>query len=195
MYRSAQENNMNNHHSQSGFTLIETLIAIFILTMTIGGLLTLAANGYFSVRYARNQITANNLLQESLEYVRNNRDTSLQQGGDWNQWVNGLQAAGCMSTNGCTVDAYSTASPIRACGNTCEAMTFYPDNGLYGYADASYPSTVQPIKPPYLTTYTRAITIQENTPDELTVTSTMHWMNGNAKQTLTQSVVITNWHL
>lgn len=72
MYRSEPLN--NSMKKQQGFTLIETLIAVFILTLTIGGLLTLAANGYFSVRYARNQIVANNLLQESLEYIRNSRD-------------------------------------------------------------------------------------------------------------------------
>jgi type II secretory pathway pseudopilin PulG len=181
-------------NKQSGFTLIETLIAIFILTLTIGGLLTLAANGYFSVRYARNQIVANDLLQESLEYVRNNRDTSAQQNQTWDQWTTVFNTNGCFTSTGCIVDPYALNNPIRAFDNS--AIAFYPDTGFYGYANSTYASSL--IGPgttaPYLTTYIRTITMQQSAdPNQLIVTSTVQWYDGNAKQQTSQSILITNW--
>jgi len=185
---------MKKYPLQSGFTLIETLIAIFILTLTIGGLLTLAANGYFSVRYSRNQIAGNGLLQESLEYIRNSRDTALQQGSDWGTWLNGLTAAGCTSAAGCLVDAYTSGDAVRACSTPCESMIFYPDSGVYGYANSHYPFNGQ-ATPPTTTTYIRTIHVQQITSDQIVVSSSVQWLNGKAKKTVTQSIMIANWSL
>lgn len=71
---------------QKGFTLIETLVAILILSITMGSLMSLAAGGFYSVRYARNQIAANALMQETLEFVCNSRDSGKIQGLSWEQW-------------------------------------------------------------------------------------------------------------
>jgi Tfp pilus assembly protein PilV len=179
---------------KNGFTLIETLVAIFLLTLTIGGLLTLAANGYFSVRYARNQIVANNLLQESLEYIRNDRDTAAQRNESWALWMMGFSNQGCSSSSGCIVDPNSSNTHIRPCNNSCEAVVFYPGYGFYGYQSSSY-SLVVASGAPSATTYVRTVTVQEsNDPNQLIVTSTVNWMNGMTKKTTTQSILITNWH-
>lgn len=178
----------------AGFTLIETLVAIFLLTLTIGGLLTLAANGYFSVRYARNQIVANNLLQESLEYIRNDRDTTAQQNEPWALWIAGFNSQGCFSSSGCIVDPNSTNTHIRACSNGCEAIVFYPGYGFYGYQSSAYPLVVTTAAPS-ATTYVRTITMQQmSDPNQLIITSTVSWMNGLAHRVTTQSILITNWH-
>lgn len=187
----------------AGFTLIETLVAIFILTLTLGGLLTLAANGYYSVRYSRNQIVANNLIQESLEYVHNNRDTAIQQGMSWSQWIENFDVStsgtilnspmrqGCYTSDGCIVDPYSTVNQVRACNSACEFTTFY-SSGLYGYTSSSYPLSAS-VGTPATTTYTRKITMQLQGTDQLIVTSTVTWMNGNTLKTSAQSILITNW--
>ncbi len=181
-------------NKQAGFTLIETLIAIFILTLTIGGLLSLAANGYFSVRYARNQIVADELVQESLEYIRNSRDTSAQQNQTWAQWTGGFNTNGCYSSDGCIVDPYTSNQKVRACIGACEAIVFYPSYGFYGYQDSAYPVAVT-AGTPSATTYVRTITMQPaSDPNQLTVTSTVQWLNGLAQQSTSQSILITNWH-
>ncbi len=193
---------------QQGFTLIETLIAVFLLTLTVGGLMTMAANGYYSVRYARNQIVADTLLQESMEYIRNSRDTNIQQNGTWSQWVanfnvssngtslGGANTQGCFtgsgtSGTGCIVDPYTSGAHVRACGATCEKIILYP-SGLYGYASSPYTSSLAS-GTPATTSYVRTISVQQNGPEQLTVTGTIQWLNGSASKTLTQSMLLTSW--
>jgi prepilin-type N-terminal cleavage/methylation domain-containing protein len=188
---------------QRGFTLIETMIAIFILTLTVGGLLELAAGGYFSVRYERNQIVADNLLQESLEYVRNSRDTALQQGSTWQAWLAGYTSAAAGCTTGCIIDPFATTNNVRPPSpSSGEFITFYPSIGLYGYADSQYPPLGNPTAAPYATTYKLLITVQpivitggNTTPDQAIVKGTITWSNGSSTKTATQSILVTNWQL
>lgn len=181
---------------QQGFTLIETLIATFILTLTIGGLLQLAASGYYSVRYARNQLVADTLLQESLEFVHNSRDTNAQAGGDWDTW--GSRFSSCIansSTAGCIIDPYSNGAKIRACGNTCPSIVFFQNNGFYGYSGASYPQVNgQPVSGGIATSFIRSMVLTKPNPDQYVFTATVQWMNGSSLKRATQSVLITNWH-
>jgi prepilin-type N-terminal cleavage/methylation domain-containing protein len=188
--------------TQRGFTLIETLIAIFILTLTVSSLIGLAANGYYSVRYSQNQIVADNLLQESLEYLHNSRDTAAQQGTSWSDWVNSLSVSdtgaivggsnqGCYASSGCIVDPYSNTTQVRACDGTCEGIVKY-SSGFYGYNDSSYPLSAG-INTPVPSGFVRTITAQLNTPDQLTITSTVTWMDGYNPRSESQSILLTNW--
>ncbi len=191
---------------QAGFTLIETLIAIFLLTLTVGGLLTMAAGGYFAVRYARNQIVADNLIQESLEYVRNSRDTALQSGTDWPTWLAGYTGSshGCLT--GCIVDPYATANNVRLPDSNGGLIEFFPSIGsqkisFYGYQTSSY-NLGAPNTPPYLTTYKRIITFSPVTtqsggtaPDQAVVTVKITWSNGNSSKSSSQSILLTNWQI
>lgn len=56
------------------FTLIETLVAISIFTMSILGLMSVLSSGIASTNYAKQKIIASYLAQEGIEYVRNMRD-------------------------------------------------------------------------------------------------------------------------
>lgn len=194
---------MKHNKQQSGFTLIETLIAVLILTLSIGGLLSLAAGGFYSVRYARNQIVANNLLQESLEYVRNSRDTAFIQGLSWDAWQDTLQVdnsgnqtgvdtAGCFNTNGCMINPYNTGAHVKACSLSCENILYFPDNAFYGYNDA-YPFI--PVSASYQTSFVRKVrmTPSSTNPDQVIVTGTITWLNGSNSRTLSQNILITNW--
>lgn len=184
-----------------GFTLVETLIAILILSMTIGALMTLAANGFFSVRYARNDIVASSLLQESLEAVRNNRDTWIQQGKTWEDWKINFGAPEkifCFDDRGCIVDVYpldpseDTAISIRACSTSCPALNYFTTNNLYGY----YPSMLHPSSDTtdvITTTFVRTITMKESEDgNQVIVSARMDWKNGTASKYTTQSIILTN---
>lgn len=79
----------NHIKKQKAFTLVETLVAISILTIALTGPLAIIAQALRSSYFARDQITAYYLAQEAVEYIRNQRDFNGLQGvnapaaGDW----------------------------------------------------------------------------------------------------------------
>ncbi len=207
---------LNNRFTkqQAGFTLVETLVAVLILTMAIGALLTLTAGGFFSIRYAKNEIVANNLLQESLEYIRNTRDTAAINASKWDDWVMTLEDGGCFTNDGCTINPYSSDSNLRiqACENQgnpndqCNYLYFYPDIGLYTYDTESaggngIVSLFDPKGAGYETSFIRTIKVtypRNSDPvlaTDIIITATMEWMNGTNPKQINQQLILTRWNL
>lgn len=185
--------------SEAGFTLIETLIAILILAMTIGALLSLTAGGFFSIRYAKNDIVASNLLQESLEYIRNTRDSAAQEQGlpSWDAWRSQFNA--CFDEDGCMINPYAvnTTARVSACGSTCDNLYYFAGEGFYAYPPIgdnvfNTSGSEDSVK----TSFIRTITMEPGASGtDIIVTATMEWMNGtNTKQTK-QSIILSQWNL
>lgn len=106
-----------------GFTLLETLVAVTILTMVIIGPLTLAINSISAAMISQNQIIAFYLSQEAIEYIGNIRDSNFLQGKNW---LDGL--ADCAGVAGCYVDIPN--NKITACIGECPKIK-YDDGGYY----------------------------------------------------------------
>lgn len=70
---------MDKKISQNGFTLIETLVAISLLTIAIVAPMSLTTKSLASAYYARDQITAYYLAQEAIEALRSIRDAQILQ--------------------------------------------------------------------------------------------------------------------
>lgn len=64
------------HKNKQGFTLIETLIAIAILTVAIGSAFTIAQKSLQTSAFSKNQNTAYFLASEGVELVRAIRDNT-----------------------------------------------------------------------------------------------------------------------
>jgi prepilin-type N-terminal cleavage/methylation domain-containing protein len=64
-------------NSKRGFTIIETLVAIFVLLISTTGPLAFTQSGLRSAFLARDQVTAFYLAQESIETIKNVRDNNL----------------------------------------------------------------------------------------------------------------------
>ena len=62
-------------HNNSGFTLVETLIAISIFSMSIVALMSILGSGISDTNYAKMKMTASYLAQEGIESIRNMRDS------------------------------------------------------------------------------------------------------------------------
>jgi prepilin-type N-terminal cleavage/methylation domain-containing protein len=60
-----------------GFTLIETLVAVTLLSIAITAPMTLTTKSLAAAYYARDQITAFHLAQEALEAIRHARDHNV----------------------------------------------------------------------------------------------------------------------
>src|SRR6185369_6180494 len=94
---------MKTNTTHSGFTIIETLVAIAILMIAIAGPLTVAQKGLTSSIYARDQMIASYLAQDAIEYVKNVRDSDKLAGQGWLSSFDSNSGHDC-ETFTCTVD-------------------------------------------------------------------------------------------
>ncbi len=135
-----------NKEVNSGFTLIETLVAITILTIAVAAPLSLAAQSLLAAFNARDQVTAFHLAQEAIETVRAQRDRNLLEiikTGNNVDWLSGLELE-TRDINGeidimkpFMVDSISTNTNFEPCtgqeGSTCLLLNFNEDTGFYGH--------------------------------------------------------------
>jgi len=126
-----------------GFTLIETMIAVTILTIAIAGPLMTANRSIVAAQSARDQLTASYLAQEGIEHVRAIRDNNYlaayYAGGlniSTTAWNNFLTASvnQCRSAE-CSLDptlpiGYGSSSSLYQCsGDNCKLYLL--PNGVY----------------------------------------------------------------
>jgi prepilin-type N-terminal cleavage/methylation domain-containing protein len=103
-------NNKKIISTKQGFTIIESLVAIFILVISLTGPMVFSQSGLRASFVSRDQITAFYLAQDAIEYIKNVRDNNVL--ADLNDpdttvdWLNGL---GECFNNGCSIDTINTA--------------------------------------------------------------------------------------
>lgn len=160
--------NLNN-----GFTMVETLVAISILSISILAGFTAVQNGLKASTTSKNQITAFFLVQEAMEFVKNVRDeNSLAYiNGASRDWLYGMseQASDpCYFGKNCIIDSHTRA--IVACSGantTCSNLRMDPSTKYWGY-NAGYGQTI----------FKRAISFQSVSSDEIAVTIWVSWTEG-----------------
>lgn len=135
----------------SGFTLIETLIAVTILTLSVAGPLYSASRAIVAAQTARDQLTASYLAQEGIEYVRAMRDheylsayrsnSATASTVGWNNFLTGVMPTNqgamtqCRGATTCSLDVtrsmgYGSGSSLYQCsGNACKLYLLA--NGVY----------------------------------------------------------------
>jgi prepilin-type N-terminal cleavage/methylation domain-containing protein len=158
-----------------GFTLVETLVAIAILSISILSTFTAVQSALQSSLFARDQINAFYLIQEAMESVRNTRDgnalaniASLSSGGSGVNWLHGIsESAGdpCYFGNVCIVD--SPQKQMTYCGTSFGSCPFIKEDtvsGLFGYNN-NWTDTK----------FKREIQLQQIGPDEIIVSVRVSW--------------------
>jgi prepilin-type N-terminal cleavage/methylation domain-containing protein len=130
-----------NCQLSTGFTLIESLVAISLLTIAIVAPMSLTAQSLQSAIYARDQITAFYLAQEAIEAVRSIRDGQILKITQTpNASQSGVTVFGPIPLNDqpFTIDAHMTDSSqaITSCApdpydGFCPPLQ--TDGTLYGY--------------------------------------------------------------
>lgn len=130
-------------HTKKGFTLIETLVSIFLLLLAITGPLTFAQSSLQNAFYARDQIIAFYLAQDAIETIKHMRDNhALKQ--EAGRWLHGLDKCEPGSANGlnqgslkiCRIDTSNDKPKMLACSNPDSCGTLY-----YNDADKTYTHT------------------------------------------------------
>lgn len=127
--------NKTPQNKNKGFTLIEVLVAIFILITAVVVPLTIGSKAFAYSNFVRDQSTASYLAQEAVEYIRLQRDNaSLQYDGFTDPWESfSVRVKKCDGSGvGCTVDVES--GNIEECSVIgCPALYLNPNTGRYEY--------------------------------------------------------------
>lgn len=137
---------------QRGFTILETLVAIFILAISITGPMSFAQSGLRTAFLARDQITAFYLAQDAIETIRNIRDqneldcgsgpgVSCFSSANENNWIRSLAECRTVTTRPCSIDTTfpdpgAEIKGIKTCagawGGDCPALKFNDVDGTFG---------------------------------------------------------------
>lgn len=196
---------MKQHHAQSGYSLVEALVAISVLLIAIVGPMTIAAQGIKSSQFALEQNTAFFLAQEGIEAIfaiRNDYavadvDDGFEAANDnsW-EWIDDVikQPSGpcppgqLSNPGGCKfgVDFSSPDVASNLTSNQCgDAETLPADCRLY--LNELNPPTVYRLSGAPASPYYRVITLTETSGNSIEVKSTVTWEShvfGGAVQTV-----------
>ena len=96
----------------AGFTLVETLLAVAILSMAVIAPLSIVSRGLSAATTGKDRFIATALAREAVEYVRNVRDTNrLTAGAAWlDEIATGTSSAQCDQPGGCVIDTLGANS-------------------------------------------------------------------------------------
>ncbi len=134
---------------EAGFTLVEAMVALVILTTALGPILYLANSAVNSAYIIRDNMTAAGLAQEGVEVIRAIRDAN---------WLNSRAFDSGLSDGTYRVEWNST-SVMALSGNPALKI----NNGLYNYSTGTNSQ------------YTRRIFISKVNVGELRVISWISW--------------------
>lgn len=196
-------NLMKRTDVRRGFTMIETLVAVFILMLSITGPLYFVSQSLQSAYYARDQVTAFYLTQESVELIKNIRDTNAltatcDEAQYWlscnDHTVDDLTA--CTGTYGCVVGLTATKDVyVAGCSNDADSDCVLRQNtgsndlefsysGGSGWAPARFQKRVY-------------IEIKNDPPyaggSEAEVVVRVNWRSGTIDRDFVVRQNITNW--
>ena len=185
-----------------GFSLVETLIAVLLLSTAIAGPLTIASKSLLSAVVAKNQIAAFFLAQDAVEFVRFARDTNCLKDVDAEcpTWLASAVAGSptdltaCLTQYGCYFDSTLPEPPpyINACSDfdcapplTGDDQYLYESGGKYSYDSGGA-----------RTPFVREVKITEsliNPGKEALLIVTVHWRDGTRDRNVEVRESLFNW--
>lgn len=180
-----------------GFTLVETLVAISIFTMSVITLIVILSQGITNINYAKQKVIAEYLAQEGIEYIKNIRDTNVISATTtsvgWTAFK--AQMSTCFSIDGCYFDdndlleGGSSATVknigINACPpGACPKLLYDLGNNSNGKYNYNYGLS---------SPFSRTITMIPNGNDEVEVKSVVSWTQGSGLHSISFSNSLFNW--
>lgn len=145
--------------ARSGQALIESIVAVSILTVGFLGIFSLLSQSLSLNRVVSDNYTATYLAAEGIEIVKNLIDANTIRGQAWN----------CGLTDGVYEAAWDSLPAAGACGGTALAsnqnrfLSFSSATNLYSYSGTSP------------TSFKRQIILTRVSGDELKVVSQVNW--------------------
>src|SRR3972149_3223188 len=163
-----------NNKLNRAFTLVETLIAISIFSISVLALMSVLGQGISNTNYAKQKILASYLAQEGVEYIRNMRDTYVLYSATstlgWSAFNTKLNDASCGGVNGC-----------------------YFDNRNVSFSDTTMPMTDLILSACLSSGCPRKIQISQPDGNQTKISSTVSWTQGSGVYSTTFSESLFNW--
>lgn len=189
----------NLSHKKSGFTVLETLFALVIFSISLVTLMTIAGRGLSATTSSYELLVANYLNQESIETVRYVRDTNFITIPTPVSWLSGLD--NCIATNPCELVFPSTSrTPIvQNCNNRSGCAKLYEGMGTYDTVPS--PGITRPtsfvrsiVVLPVILTPTGPVPIGTVLPPtEAVVTSTITWNSKGINRQVSHQTILHKW--
>ncbi|MBU0750480.1 prepilin-type N-terminal cleavage/methylation domain-containing protein [Patescibacteria group bacterium] len=154
-----------------GFTLVETLVAISVLTISLVGPFYAIQIATRTAFLTRDQMIASSLAQEGVEYIRSLRDDNYLAG---RTWLYGLDT--CLP-GPCTVD------PTQVPADISSSITplYLSSTNIYNQQNAGVKSL-----------FTRSVTISQLNAREAKIVVTVTWER-HGTQTVQVTDIIQDW--
>ena len=162
---------------KKGFTLIEVIFAIFLVTVTAFAAFTLIDNTLVAVSSNKIGLTAYYLAQEGIELVRNIRDNNwLESRTGSVAWNDGLAAGDWeMDYNDTALSAYTS-------------RYLYLENSTKLFSYIESPNSLDEE-----TKFQRKITISDLSSDIIEVKITVYWVERSRTHRIEVISQLTNW--
>ena len=155
-------------YAESGFTLVEALVALVILTIALGPALVLSSNISSTASVIQNNLIAANLSQEGVEVIRALRDAN---------WYNGLPFDTELADGNYRIEWNSNALITLGSNPPLKISA-----GLYNYS-----SGVD-------TVFKRTVTITKINSEELRIISEIAWTErGNRARSVKAESHLFDW--
>ncbi len=180
------------HHTNKGFTLVETLVAVALLALTIV-LPYYAIQKSLAASYtSRDDLLAASLAQEGLEFIRAVRDANylynFNRQSEEREWMEGLDGSTTGSVNcfgigkKCIVDPTRSSNQVTLCGGTCPKLYINNSSGVYTNVAGGGTATK----------YTRYVNLEWISAREVKVTSTVEWFS-HGQHSITVTDILNDW--
>lgn len=179
---------MKINNISKGFTIVESLVAVSILTVSILATFTAVQGSLKASIIAKDQITAFYLSQEAVEFIRNLKDenalhdtycvsTGTCSTVNWLHGLSELTTDNCwyggngVSQKTCTVDIFTkTIAECVGGSGTCPNLKQNSSTGAYSYTSGASWST---------SNFRREVQISPVSSKEVSIVVTMSWNTGN----------------
>ena len=186
---------------RGGFTVLESIVAIFILSLSVSGAFSAVQQSLSQIIIAKDEVKAFYLAQEAVEMIRNQRDGNqlVKIIDPTNSWLYGIAQNASDPCYFGTAPTYNDRKTCRAdvksfslvnCGSgfgSCPVLNQdlvqgSPTFSLYGY-DPSWTAT----------NFTREIQIEPISPNEVAVIVRISWKKGLIPMEFKAKTLLFNW--
>jgi type II secretory pathway pseudopilin PulG len=184
----------NTKRYPTGFTLLEVIGAIFILTVGAGSAFILISQTLSAASLVKERLIASYLVQEGIEIVRNIRDTNWLQARDptkTSPWDDGLicLTPPCHWQVDYTTRTFTDTADFEHCSDpgyyNCHSYDGTPlkiDGGFYNYTSGTE------------TKFKREITIEEPSTSTIKVEVKVEWTERGRTHNFKALEYLTNWY-